>query len=284
MRRCAVLASSARWLAMLALCACTDVTTELIGVRPAAGRMDSGPPSDGGPTTDATQNPRDAATLGPCGDHACQCDDGIDQDGDMEIDGFDPECTGPFDDDERTFGTGRDEGAALACQDCYWDNDLDAVNDGCAYPQTCTASNTTSTEGAPECNECSVAPRCQSTCRPRAINGCDCFGCCSVARKNRPILNVRLQSSCSLAVVDNEVLCPSCEPAEDCFKPCGDCELCPGRKRRDLPMNVCRGNVTDTEPTPQCDEGEPPCSLSSDCPAPSELYYCQQGCCVVKVL
>ncbi len=30
----------------------------------------------------------------------------MDNDGDGLVDGFDPECTGPFDDDEATFATG----------------------------------------------------------------------------------------------------------------------------------------------------------------------------------
>ena len=41
-----------------------------------------------------------------CGDVPCACSDGMDNDGDGLVDGFDPECTGPFDDDEATFATG----------------------------------------------------------------------------------------------------------------------------------------------------------------------------------
>src|SRR4051812_19135884 len=33
-----------------------------------------------------------------CGTHACACSDGKDNDDDHLFDGFDPECTGPFDD------------------------------------------------------------------------------------------------------------------------------------------------------------------------------------------
>src|SRR5260221_8786085 len=35
-----------------------------------------------------------------------QCSDGKDNDGDGLIDGFDPECTGPWDNDESPFATG----------------------------------------------------------------------------------------------------------------------------------------------------------------------------------
>src|SRR5688572_6561790 len=36
----------------------------------------------------------------------CVCDNGLDDDEDGLIDGLDPECTGPFDNDEGTFATG----------------------------------------------------------------------------------------------------------------------------------------------------------------------------------
>jgi hypothetical protein len=289
----AALARSACCLALLALAlcvSCTDVTTPLIKARPIQGGSGAadggGAGNDGGAANDASAGAaaRDAASDLSCGDHVCACDDGIDQDRDMDVDGLDPECTGPFDDDEASFGTGRDEGAALGCQDCYWDNDLDPGNDGCAYPRTCTDSDTASSDDTLTCSECSVAPRCASVCLPRTTNGCDCFGCCTVTRKSRPTIpGVLLQAGCSLAVIDNEQLCPRCFPNMDCFKACGECELCPGRRRRDLQMNICKGKPSAPEvPVPTCDEGEPPCSISSDCP--SDTYYCQQGCCVVRVL
>src|SRR5262245_10911807 len=41
-----------------------------------------------------------------CGSAGCACSNGIDDDGDGLVDGFDPECTGPLDNDEGSFATG----------------------------------------------------------------------------------------------------------------------------------------------------------------------------------
>ena len=41
-----------------------------------------------------------------CGSSPCACSDGLDNDGDGLVDGFDPECTSPFDNDEGSFATG----------------------------------------------------------------------------------------------------------------------------------------------------------------------------------
>src|SRR5688500_10744812 len=47
-------------------------------------------------------------TLGTelCGDAGCVCSNGLDDDDDGAADGLDPECTGPYDDDEGSFATG----------------------------------------------------------------------------------------------------------------------------------------------------------------------------------
>src|SRR5687767_2487028 len=48
-------------------------------------------------------------SLVPTGDQCdgpCACSDGLDNDDDGAIDVDDPECTGPTDNDEETFGTG----------------------------------------------------------------------------------------------------------------------------------------------------------------------------------
>ena len=138
----------------LASAACSEVTTPLIDApKPANGKPGA---NDGG--DDASSARRDAASL-PCGDHECACNNGGDDDGDGEVDGFDPECTGPLDDDERTFGTGHDQAVAQACQDCFWDSDEDSANDGCVYPRSCSETGTVSGDGALACNECSVTPR-----------------------------------------------------------------------------------------------------------------------------
>ena len=280
MRRCAS-AGLSRWLAPLAagLClgfvACTDVTTPLI-----AALADSGsgvrPPLDSG-----TDDGGDAAASLPCGDHACACDDGLDNDLDTTSDGLDAECTGPFDDDERTFGTGRDDEVAQACQDCFWDENTDARDDGCAYPRSCSETGEVSAEDALLCDSCTVSQRCESQCEQRTPNGCDCFGCCTVTRTNGSMVHVLMQGSlCSLANIEDEVACKRCMPNLACRKECGPCELCLGRRRRDIAKS-CKGKVTDPDQTPVCEDNETPCSETEPC---DSRYYCHQGCCLIRVL
>jgi hypothetical protein len=297
---------SGRWLARSALClavalvACGDATTNLIAAQRSGsggggaggrdGGANDGGANDGGAGNDAAAgnggavsrdaSAGDAGATGPCGDHVCACDDDLDNDNDNDKDGFDPECTGPTDDDESTFGTGRDELPRLSCQDCYWDNDVD-LRDGCAYPQSCTDIGFPDPTGMPGCTECSVPQTCSTTCRNQTPNGCDCFGCCTVTRVNGRTLDVRLQASCSLEQIDNPILCPPCVRQDACFNACGACELCLGRKRRDLDKG-CRGMPSVDEPTPVCDDDKTPCLTNDDCSDPM-LFYCQQGCCLVRV-
>ena len=87
-------------------------------------------------------------------------------------------------------------------------------------------------------------------------------------------------AGCSIANVDDAQACQRCEPSLDCFKECGECELCLGRKRRDIAKS-CKGKPSDPDQTPVCDDGETPCSETEPC---ASFFYCHQGCCLVRVL
>src|SRR6185295_17575680 len=90
------------------LCACSDVTTPLLDVR-GSGAGGTGGVVDSGTRNDAHAPATDSGMSRPaalCDDHVCRCDNGKDDDGDGLSDGFDPECTGPYDDDETSFSTG----------------------------------------------------------------------------------------------------------------------------------------------------------------------------------
>src|SRR4051812_43315620 len=58
-----------------------------------------------GGTGGASGGAAGSASFG-CQVNPSQCTDGIDNDGDGLIDGADPECSGPCDNDEGTFSTG----------------------------------------------------------------------------------------------------------------------------------------------------------------------------------
>src|SRR5260221_3327524 len=98
---------------------------------------------DGGAGDDGPGVFHDAALDAPpfsgmCTPGGPQCSNCIDDDGDGFIDGFDPECTGPFDNDEATFATGiPGDNKDPINQDCFFDGNSGAGNDGCNQHVCC---------------------------------------------------------------------------------------------------------------------------------------------------
>ncbi len=272
---------------LIAVCwllACSDVTTNFARAGSAVGMADAGISSardagrDGNAARDAA-GALDAGDAGPrqraqCGGRACACDDGNDNDGDGLIDGLDPECTNPFDDDESSFATGAPAPPQSRCQDCFWDNNAGSGDDGCRYPTECL---TGASPAKGSCGSCDVSQQCIDACSPRAPNGCDCFGCCEVRRPDGSRVSVQLRETCSLQKLDDEQACPRCVQSTSCFNDCGACELCPGRTVLDLPAE-CTGSGGG--PRYRCNAGQQVCSPELPCPAG---WYCQLGCCLYAV-
>lgn len=248
-----------------------------------------------------------------CGSALCACSDGEDNDGDGVADGFDAECTGPFDDDETTFATGiPGDNRDPKWQDCFFDGNSGAGDDGCRYHTECLTG-----DREPDDPDCTLTEQCVEYCQPLTPPGCDCFGCCEIADGDRTV-NVMLGEACSLDNLDDEELCPRCVPSDACNNECGECELCLGKTLEDLPESC--GNSTppgggDTpdgsvppdmpgtdggtpvetgEPTTPSDPGDPgdpsdpgdpvnvcdngtACTSSTDCDTGD---YCRLGCCV----
>ena len=183
-----------------------------------------------------------------CGDTPCACDDGIDGDGDGLIDGFDPECTGPYDNDEETFATGiPGDNKDPKWQDCFFDGNSGAGDDGCRYHTDCLY-------GLRDMNDpdCAVSQECFDYCRPLTPNGCDCFGCCAVATDGGTVW-VGIGGGCTdVNDVDN---CEQCTPTDACLNECGRCELCAGKTVDDLPADCSQGDGFDGDP----------CTADADC-------------------
>jgi hypothetical protein len=204
------------------------------------------------------------------------CTNGIDDDGDGKIDSDDPECTGPLDDDEATFGTGIAGDNADPCkQDCFFDGNSGDGNDGCSRDLGCDplqpAGITCASDGdggtidasSPTC----TAPQsamCRTQCTPLTPNGCDCFGCCAFAFFGN-VVNVRLVDTCKTDLLGDTTKCPRCTPDPSCANDCTGCEVCTSRA---LPAE-CQ--------TPTCESGRTPCTAASPCP---NGQYCMTGCCV----
>ena len=200
-----------------------------------------------------------------CGKRACACANGIDDDGDRLVDGFDPECTGPYDQDELTFATGEVKEGSPKCSDCFFDGNPGSGDDDCKIASSCARDATTAVSSG-SCRTCTPTPECVDNCLPRTPNGCDCFGCCEV-HSGESTLPILLVDTCSLADLGDETKCPRCIPNTECINPCGRCELCAGKTLATLPAD-CGNEYT-------CDEAEV-CGTDQSCPASA---YCVQGCC-----
>lgn len=241
-----------------------------------------------------------------CDDGPCQCANGIDDDGDGQVDGFDMECTGPYDDDEGSFATGiPGDNRDWKWQDCFFDGNSGGGDDGCRYHSDCLTGVLEQDH-----QDCEVTQQCLEYCITRTPNGCDCFGCCTVIQYDGTEINILISDQCSEEHLDQ---CTTCVPNTNCINECGECELCPGRTVEDLPEKC----FTNDQPTPDggvdtsdsstpesdggkgyldtgvevppgevpppytCDNGEQVCTNQSDC---DSGYFCWQGCCLMIII
>jgi hypothetical protein len=225
-----------------------------------------------------------------CSSGGCICANGLDDDGDGLVDGLDPECTGPLDNDEGTFATGiPGDNRDPKWQDCFFDGNSGAGDDGCRYATECLYG-----ELEQDDPDCVQSQECIDFCRRLTPNGCDCFGCCTIMDEDGEQVNVMVGSTCSVANIDDEEACPRCVKTTECGNDCGECELCLGKTVEDLPASCTPpppdGGVPDggypdsgpdggyTPPPPNtCDNGEIVCDLEHPCPMP---LYCSLGCCI----
>lgn len=243
-----------------------------------------------------------------CGSELCACSDGIDNDEDGVADGFDAECTGPFDDNETTFATGiPGDNRDPKWQDCFFDGNSGAGDDDCRYHTDCLTGDLPADDA-----DCQLTDQCVQYCQPLTPPGCDCFGCCEIADGDTTV-NVMLSETCSLDNLGDEKACPRCVPTDTCANECGECELCLGKTLADLPESCGSstpnpGTTPDggsvPNPTPGVDGGVPgdntgdpdeptspgdpdepanvcdtgaACTTSTQCEAGD---YCRLGCCV----
>jgi len=208
----------------------------------------------------------DGGVLDPvelCGG-TCQCANGIDDDGDGKVDGFDEECTGATDNDEGSFATGiSGDNKDPKWQDCFFDGNSGAGDDGCRYHTDCLTGDLPDDDPS-----CTVTQACVDFCVQRTPSGCDCFGCCTFDTTDGP-LSVQIGLTCDYDDIEDAESCPRCTPSTQCNNECGECELCPGK---DSLPETCEEEV------PQCDDGRQACDEQNPCP---QNYWCQLGCCVL---
>lgn len=240
-----------------------------------------------------------------------QCSDCVDNDGDMKIDGFDPECSGPLDRLEDSFATGiPGDNMDATYQDCFFDGDSGGGNDGCSQHVCCllqAANIQECSQLAPNSNydkyvksKCympvgnvAVPSKCTMNCGPLAPPGCDCFGCCTVCNGSecRDIAqNPAISPNCTAELINDpgadgtintaDDPCKACVKTADCgSSECAydgvSCTPCPGQ----CDMNgVCNPPLPSScGGTTTCPTGYMECAADGSCPAET---YCSSGCCV----
>jgi hypothetical protein len=282
-------------LAFLAACDSAEPTFQDVSGGQASGALRGGasnagprgndvaPAVDAGASTDPVVLPPDVS-LDPsgvlfCGDAPCQCNNGIDDDGDGTADGFDIECTGGIDDDESSFATGiPGDNRDPKWQDCFFDGNSGAGDDRCRYPTECLTGELSLDDEA-----CAVTQACRDNCQPRTPKGCDCFGCCEIELPGGTRVNVTLADTCSAEKIGDPAACAPCSPNPTCgYDPA------PSGPDAGVPP-VDPGNPepepTDPEPT----DPEPP---ANDCGERNECSegvscavgeFCSFGCCLVVI-
>jgi hypothetical protein len=274
------------WVALAVLVACGGKS----GSGGGGGDNDAGGGGDGDGGMSVIDAPPFSGMCTPAGPQCSNCED---DDGDGRIDGFDPQCTGPRDNDERTFATGipGDNKDAVA-QDCFFDGNSGGGNDGCNIHVCCLLGAATVADcpiGAnryvpaqcpPPIGTGEVSQRCIDRCGKLTPPGCDCFGCCTIcdpASNNcfDILINPLDSVGCDSTNLSDPTKCLRCTKNTACGpSQCGGetCVLCPGQDPEDLPM-TCNGT--------KCPDGATVCTSDSGCP---EQSYCAGGCCVDVIL
>lgn len=228
-----------------------------------------------------------------CGNELCACNNGVDDDGDGTVDGFDVECTGGLDDDEGSFATGiPGDNRDPKWQDCFFDGNSGHGDDRCRYATGCLTGELAADDPA-----CAVTEQCRNNCLPLAPNGCDCFGCCSVDVTDGGTVDVKLDAACSVEKLGDPEACTPCTKSTACENTCDRCELCAGKTVDDLPDDCNQPPPVEQPPAEQPPAEQPPaeqpppvdddaCDGNATCSAEQPCVagqFCSQGCCIAQV-
>jgi hypothetical protein len=216
-------------------------------------------------------------------EYACgNCDD---DDLDGKIDALDPDCLGPCDNTEESYFLGiPGQGSGSCRQECHFDRDSGAGNDGCDWSFTCDprspsvdplcAYDPQAAIQGRTCAELAGAQdaACLDYCLPLTPNGCDCFGCCELPARSGKHVWIGSTSagagSCSRDTLSDPAACRPCTQVPSCLNECKECELCAGETA--LPASC-------SNPVPVCEGGRVACGPGASCPA---AMFCITGCCV----
>ena len=241
---------------------------------------------DAGNGRDATG--MDAPFSGMCSSGGAQCANCQDDDLDGTVDGFDPECTGPLDDDEATFRTGiPGDNTDAVNQDCFFDGNASSDDDGCAIHICCVLGAMTKQQcplGSSRFNpaECGLPlpQHCINVCSAIAPAGCDCFGCCTICNPAGMCRDVEIHPMVSPNCDPTNVMDPGADTqvntGDDPCRGCIKSETCGNSTCGGSTCIACPGQPSSCG-TPACPAGQPLCDANGNC---GVGRYCSNGCCI----
>ncbi len=226
----------------------------------------------------ATDDDGGGGGSGPCAPGRTQCNNCVDDDSDTLVDGDDPHCSGPLDDDEESFATGLPgDNQDPKKQDCFFDGNSGGcqIHTCCLLPEPCNEDLYGSYDPA---SDCDLSLDCIDECAPITPPGCDCFGCCTVCAPDTGechdiLIAQGVSPDCTIEDLASDD-CVKCEKSEACNGGGCDpeaCVLCSGQTEDDLPAG-CEAN--------ECPGGDATCDTSAECD-PGD--YCSSGCCIDSV-
>ena len=205
-----------------------------------AALVDSGEPADATTVADAespdTSAESEAEAAPPCIPGPTACSNCIDDDGDGLIDGLDRECTGPSDNDEKTFGLGVPDDPCRP--GCAFDGVV-GPGDPCTTEGRCISGTTDAScaydeKAASDPRKCpGWTDACREYCMPKMPDNCDCFGCCDIKTGPETSVSVKLTSTCTYDALADETRCPRCTTTL--------CRRCPGSYPACSPTKLCKG-------------------------------------------
>jgi len=202
----------------------------------------SGKGGEGGAFASSQDASTTSCTVRYCQGKIYACGDCLDNDGDGLIDDRDPECLGACDDLENFYAIGIVGAKDGNCQlDCAFDGDNGAGNDDCHWSHRCDPKSVAPDYPPSGDSQCAYNPQtavpgtsatcvdlsaaesalCLATCIPLTPAGCDCFGCCNLAKASLNYVWVDSvtngQFTCDLASLGDPLRCRPCTPVKSCI-------------------------------------------------------------------
>ena len=183
-----------------------------------------------------------SGTIGTGGSGACaglntECCDGIDNDGDLNVDGDDIHCTSALDDDEQSFATAiPGDNQSSTWMDCFYDGNSGSGDDGCRIHVNCLLGIL-----PPSHTDCQLDQLCLTNCIPATTPNCDCFGCCLIGTDY-----YLLEPSCDHVSLSG---CRMCVPNSACVNNCDPSAFCNDNSECDsgyCAQGCCVGGGTPT--------------------------------------